>query len=120
MLSSFPPVHESVPSPTVSASRKKQKTGQSVSALSGGGALSSANGMHPSLQPSSSNLKRGPLPGSRGKKAKAVSLWRYQNLKITWVFNYFAVCIMFWRSCLIFLDKLHLISASKCLCFDQS
>ncbi|XP_057539062.1 protein EMSY-LIKE 3-like isoform X2 [Amaranthus tricolor] len=71
MLSSFPPVHESVPSPTVSASRKKQKTGQSVSALSGGGALSSANGMHPSLQPSSSNLKRGPLPGSRGKKAKA-------------------------------------------------
>ncbi|CAO2837207.1 unnamed protein product [Amaranthus hypochondriacus] len=69
MLSSFPPAHESAPSPTVSASRKKQKTGQSMSALSGGGAPSPA--MHPSLQPSSSNLKRGPPPGLRGKKAKA-------------------------------------------------
>ncbi|CAO2832910.1 unnamed protein product [Amaranthus hypochondriacus] len=72
MPSPFAPVHESVPSPTVSASRKKQKTGQSVSALAGGGALTPANGMQPSLQPSSSNLKCGPPPGSRGKKAKEI------------------------------------------------
>lgn len=61
------PVHESVPSPTVSASRKKQKTGQSVSALSVG---APSPALHPSMQPSSSNLKRGPPPGARGKKTK--------------------------------------------------
>lgn len=67
MLSSSQPVHESVPSPTVSASRKKQKTGQSVSALSVG---APSPALHPNMQPSSSNLKRGPPPGARGKKTK--------------------------------------------------
>ncbi|XP_021728876.1 protein EMSY-LIKE 3-like isoform X1 [Chenopodium quinoa] len=67
MLSSSQPVHESVPSPTVSASRKKQKTGQSVSGLSVGAPSPT---LHPNMQPSSSNLKRGPPPGSRPKKTK--------------------------------------------------
>ena len=57
------PVHEFVRSPTVSASRKKQKTSHSASALSDAGALSPPNAKHPSLQSSSSNLKRGRPPG---------------------------------------------------------
>jgi len=71
VLSSSQPVHESIPSPTVSASRKKQKTSQSVASLSVG---APSPAMHPSMQPSSSALKRGPPPGGRGKKTKSVSL----------------------------------------------
>ncbi|KAL2942010.1 Protein EMSY-LIKE 3 [Bienertia sinuspersici] len=69
MLSSSQPAHESVPSPTVSASRKKQKTGQSASGLSVG---APSPALHPPPQPSSSNLKRGPPPppGARAKKQK--------------------------------------------------
>lgn len=62
------PVHDPVPSPTVSASRKKHKPSQSVASLSVG-----APSMHPSMQPSSSNLRRGPPPGPKSKKPKSVS-----------------------------------------------
>lgn len=65
------PVHDPAPSPTVSASRKKTKTSQSVASLSTG---APSPGMHPSVQPSSSALRPGPPPGSKGKKPKSVSL----------------------------------------------
>ncbi|XP_040993332.1 protein EMSY-LIKE 3-like isoform X3 [Juglans microcarpa x Juglans regia] len=69
MLNAVQPVHEPVPSPTVSASRKKQKTSQSVASLSLG---APSPAMHPSGQPSSSALRRGPPPpGSRSKKPKS-------------------------------------------------
>lgn len=68
VVSSSQPVHESIPSPTVSASRKKQKTSQSVASLSVG---APPPAMHPSMQPSSSALKRGPPLAGRGKKTKS-------------------------------------------------
>ncbi|KAA8525102.1 hypothetical protein F0562_007034 [Nyssa sinensis] len=68
MLSSGQPVHDPVPSPTVSASRKKQKTSQLVGSLSLG---APSPALHPSMQPSSSALKRGPVSGARGKKPKS-------------------------------------------------
>ncbi|KAM7497350.1 hypothetical protein LguiA_021764 [Lonicera macranthoides] len=81
------PVCEPIPSPTVSASRKKQKTSQSSL-----GTPSPA--LHPSLQqPSSSALKRGHVSAGRGKKPKsgrhalvydistADETWEWVNLK---------------------------------------
>ncbi|CAF2119426.1 protein EMSY-LIKE 3-like isoform X1 [Brassica napus] len=57
-------VHDNAPSPAVSGSRKKQKTSQSM------GPPSPA--LHPSMQPSSSALRRGgpPPPGPKTKKPK--------------------------------------------------
>ncbi|KAK1259615.1 hypothetical protein QJS04_geneDACA010391 [Acorus gramineus] len=73
LLSTAPPVHDSVPSPTVSASRKKQKTSHSVPSLSLGApspALhSQATGA--AIQPSPSAAKRGPSGAARGKKNKS-------------------------------------------------
>ena len=66
MLSTSQPSHDPVPSPTVSGSRKKQKTSQSVASLSMGAPS-------PALQPSSSALRRGPPPGAKSKKSKSVS-----------------------------------------------
>lgn len=66
-LNAAQPVHDPLPSPTVSASRKKQKTSQSLSL----GAPTPA--LPPSMQPSSSALRRGPPPGPRNKKPKSVS-----------------------------------------------
>ncbi|KAF9597224.1 hypothetical protein IFM89_016365 [Coptis chinensis] len=71
MLNSAQPVHDPVPSPTVSASRKKQKTTQSVPNHS----LNTPLSLHPQtvatpMQPSTS-AKRGPVGGARGKKNKA-------------------------------------------------
>ncbi|XAR60417.1 hypothetical protein NMG60_11033783 [Bertholletia excelsa] len=54
--------HDPVPSPTVSASRKKQKSSQSVASLSLGA---------PRKAPSSSALKQGPTSTARGKKPKS-------------------------------------------------
>ncbi|GMY16137.1 protein EMSY-LIKE 3 [Fagus crenata] len=68
MHSAAQPVHDPIPSPTVSASRKKQKTSQSVASLSLG---APSPAMHPSVQPSSSALRQGPPPGSRTKKPKS-------------------------------------------------
>ncbi|KAJ7949099.1 protein EMSY-LIKE 3-like [Quillaja saponaria] len=72
MLTSSQAVHDPVPSPTVSASRKKQKIAQSVPSQTFAGP---SPPFHPrtvaaSHQPSSSTAKRGPLPGSKGKKHK--------------------------------------------------
>ncbi|KAJ0038887.1 hypothetical protein Pint_24103 [Pistacia integerrima] len=65
-------VHDPTPSPTVSASHKRQKINQSVPSQSFGGPSQS---FHPqtvtaSHQPSSSAVKRGPVSGSKGKKHK--------------------------------------------------
>ncbi|KAF7837127.1 protein EMSY-LIKE 3 isoform X1 [Senna tora] len=62
------PAHERIPSPTVSASRKKQKTSQSLAPLSLGAPSPVA---HPSIQPSSSTLRHGPPPGAKTKKPKS-------------------------------------------------
>lgn len=68
MLNTSQPVHDPVPSPTVSASRKKQKTSQSVASLSLG---APPPALHPSMRPSSSALKRALPPGVRSKRPKS-------------------------------------------------
>ncbi|XP_020203575.1 protein EMSY-LIKE 3 isoform X2 [Cajanus cajan] len=61
-------VHDRNTSPTISASRKKQKTSQSVASLSLG---APSPAVHPSMQPSSSALKHGPPSGTKTKKPKS-------------------------------------------------
>ncbi|KAF5735743.1 protein EMSY-LIKE 3 isoform X3 [Tripterygium wilfordii] len=68
MLSTAQPIHEPVPSPAVSASRKKQKNSQLASSFSMG-APSAA--LHPSVEPSSAALGRDLHPGERNKKPKS-------------------------------------------------
>ncbi|XP_052201568.1 protein EMSY-LIKE 3-like isoform X2 [Diospyros lotus] len=68
MLSSSQPIHDPMPSPSVSASLKKQKTSQSVGSLSRG---APSPPLHPTMQPSAAALKRGPVSRSRGKKTKS-------------------------------------------------
>ena len=66
---------DQMPSPTVSASHKKQKLSQLVPSLSFG---VSSQALHPQsvapalVQPSLSTMKRGPALGGRGKKFKPV------------------------------------------------
>ncbi|KAM7476665.1 hypothetical protein LguiB_023908 [Lonicera macranthoides] len=72
MLSAGQGVHDPVPSPSVSASRKKQKINQSVPSQSFGGP---SPPFHPQMapvsnQPSSSAGRRGPMMGPKGKKNK--------------------------------------------------
>ncbi|KAJ6777911.1 PROTEIN EMSY-LIKE 3-LIKE ISOFORM X2 [Salix koriyanagi] len=71
MLATSQAVHDPIPSPTVSASRKKQKMTSSIPSQSFGPSPS----FHPqaisaSHQPSSSAAKRGPVTGPKGKKQK--------------------------------------------------
>ncbi|XP_019090195.1 PREDICTED: protein EMSY-LIKE 3-like isoform X3 [Camelina sativa] len=66
--SSVPQLVHDAPSPAVSGSRKKQKTSQSIASLAMGPPSPS---MHPSMQPSSSAIRRGgPPPGPKTKKPK--------------------------------------------------
>ncbi|XP_020259060.1 protein EMSY-LIKE 3-like isoform X3 [Asparagus officinalis] len=65
LLSNTPPAHESLPSPTFSASRKKQKTLQSL------GAPSPVMHLQPVTAPSSPAVIRGAPLGSKAKKPKA-------------------------------------------------
>ncbi|EEF48835.1 conserved hypothetical protein [Ricinus communis] len=67
MPSTAQPAHDPSPSPTVSASHKKQKTSQSVASLS----MGAPSPALPSMQPSSSAFRRGPPPGPRSKKPKS-------------------------------------------------
>ncbi|KAK9909983.1 hypothetical protein M0R45_033961 [Rubus argutus] len=77
MLSTVQAVHDPLPSPTVSASRKKQKTTQSLHSQSfvGPSPPFIPQPSTTSHQPSSSNVKRGsvpvPAPGAKGKKHKS-------------------------------------------------
>lgn len=70
LLNSSQPIHDSIPSPTVSASRKRQKTSQSVPSLSLG-APSPALHVQQVNAPSSSAAVRGASLGSKGKKPKS-------------------------------------------------
>jgi hypothetical protein len=72
MLNTGQAVHDPVPSPTVSASRKKQKISQSLQSQSFGGPTPNYHTQTATLsnQPSSSAGRRGPLMGSIGKKHK--------------------------------------------------
>lgn len=82
-ISNAQSAHDPVPSPTVSASRKRQKTGQSLPSLSLG-APSPALHSQPfvaSMQPSSSAVKRGAASGSRGKKMKPGQLPGVSSMK---------------------------------------
>ncbi|KAF5738359.1 hypothetical protein HS088_TW13G01257 [Tripterygium wilfordii] len=65
-------VHDSMPSPTVSASHKKQKLAQSVQSQSLGGPspVFHAQAVAVSHQPSPLAAKRGYITGSKGKKQK--------------------------------------------------
>jgi hypothetical protein len=76
MLSTSQAVHDPVPSPTVSASRKKQKIVQSVPSQPYGGPSPPFHqqAIAASHQPSSSNAKRGSMPGTKGKKQKTSKL----------------------------------------------
>ncbi|PSS10024.1 Protein EMSY-LIKE like [Actinidia chinensis var. chinensis] len=72
MLSTGQAVHDPVPSPTVSASRKKQRLNQSVPSQSFGGPSPPFHlqTVAASTQPSSSAAKRGPIMAAKGKKHK--------------------------------------------------
>ncbi|XP_042065055.1 protein EMSY-LIKE 3-like [Salvia splendens] len=65
---------EPVPSPSISASRKKQKIGSSIPSQSFGGPTPSFHpqSMGAANQPSSSAAKRGPMMGAKGKKHKSM------------------------------------------------
>ncbi|KAJ1385841.1 ENT domain [Sesbania bispinosa] len=67
-VNTAPQVHDCTPSPTVSASRKKQKTSQSVASLSLG---APSPAVRPSMQPSSSTMRQGPPSGAKTKKPKS-------------------------------------------------
>ena len=71
LLNNGQPVHDSIPSPTVSASRKRQKTSQSIPSLSLG-APSPVLHTQPVTAPSSSAAIRGSSLGSKSKTAKSV------------------------------------------------
>lgn len=68
-------VREPLPSPSISASRKKQKIASSLPSQSFGGPTPSFHpqSMAAANQPSSSAVKRGPMTGAKGKKHKPVS-----------------------------------------------
>ncbi|KAM3287594.1 protein EMSY-LIKE 3 isoform X1 [Capsicum chacoense] len=73
MLCAGQSVHDPIPSPSVSASRKKQKIAQSLPSHSFAGPSPT---FHPppttaANQPSSSAAKRGPMAGPKGKKHKS-------------------------------------------------
>lgn len=71
LQSCVPQLVHDAPSPAVSGSRKKQKTSQSIASLAMG---PPSPALHPSMQPSSSALRRGgPPPGPKTKKPKTVS-----------------------------------------------
>eukprot|EP00268_Persea_americana_P043320 TRINITY_DN4351_c0_g1_i5.p1 TRINITY_DN4351_c0_g1~~TRINITY_DN4351_c0_g1_i5.p1 ORF type:complete len:489 (-),score=131.70 TRINITY_DN4351_c0_g1_i5:458-1924(-) len=72
-VSSAQPVPEAIPSPTVSASRKKQKTSQSMPSMSAGAPSPALHpqAIVPPMQPSSSVAKRGAAVGAKGKKSKS-------------------------------------------------
>ncbi|KAK3010858.1 hypothetical protein RJ639_012964 [Escallonia herrerae] len=70
MPSSGQAVHDPVPSPSVSASRKKQKISQSMPSQSFGGPSPYQTVAAPN-QPSSSAARRGPNMGAKGKKHKS-------------------------------------------------
>ena len=103
-------VHDHNTSPTILASRKKQKKSQSVASLSLG---APSPAVHPSMQPSSFALKHGPPSGTKTKKQKSVSLFvlEYQENKIL---SYTSSMVILSRSkkkphCLCILNDVHTV-----------
>ncbi|KAK4758146.1 hypothetical protein SAY87_019447 [Trapa incisa] len=68
MLNTSQPIREGLPSPAISASRKKQKTSQPVASLS---TRAPTAAQHPPMHQSSGSLRRAPPPGTKNKKPKA-------------------------------------------------
>ncbi|CAA2948739.1 EMSY-LIKE 3-like isoform X1 [Olea europaea subsp. europaea] len=64
-------VNDPMPSPSVSASRKKRKIASSLPSHSFGGPSFHPQAMATASQPSSSSAKRGPMMGTKGKKPKS-------------------------------------------------
>ncbi|XP_022896263.1 protein EMSY-LIKE 4-like isoform X2 [Olea europaea var. sylvestris] len=64
-------VNDPMPSPSVSASRKKRKIASSLPSHSLGGPSFHPQAMATASQPSSSSAKRGPMMGTKGKKPKS-------------------------------------------------
>ncbi|CAI0450325.1 unnamed protein product [Linum tenue] len=71
MPSSVQPAHDRAPSPSISVSRKKQKTSQSAASLS----MGAPPALHQPMQASTSALRRGPPapPASRNKKPQPMN-----------------------------------------------
>lgn len=65
------PIHDPVPSPSVSASRRNQKLVPSIPSQSFGGPSFHSQPQAPANHPSSSAAKRGPITGPKGKKQKS-------------------------------------------------
>ncbi|KAK9129022.1 hypothetical protein Syun_017819 [Stephania yunnanensis] len=65
------PAHDRLPSPTVSISRKKQKTAQNSLSLNASNSVLHTQPVAGSMQPSSSAAKRGSAIGAKGKKSKS-------------------------------------------------
>ena len=88
-LSTSQAIHDPIPSPTVSASRKKQKLTHLVPPQSFTGPSQSFHQqtVAPSHQPSSSVAKRGAIPTPKGKKQKSVS-FRFMNSVALFILNF--------------------------------
>ncbi|KAM0942916.1 putative ENT domain, protein EMSY-LIKE, plant, ENT domain-like superfamily [Dioscorea sansibarensis] len=73
LLNNAQPMHDAVPSPTVSASRKRQKTSQALPSSSLGAPSSAMNSQQvaASMQPSLSAAKRTSAAGSKSKNPKS-------------------------------------------------
>ncbi|KAG9150709.1 hypothetical protein Leryth_008155 [Lithospermum erythrorhizon] len=95
------PSHDPVPSPSVSASRRKQKLAPSIPLQSFGGPSFQPQPMAPANHPSSLAAKRGSITGPKGKKHKSVS----------WIvsFKVMVIPMILFRTCL----KILLFSAEQ-------
>lgn len=93
-LSTSQAIHDPIPSPTVSASRKKQKLSHLVPPQSFTGPSPSFHQQNvaPPHQPSSSVAKRGAIPTTKGKKQKSVS---FRFMISDWIFKFFIFFCLF-------------------------
>lgn len=92
LLNNAQPMHDAVPSPTVSASRKRQKTSQALPSSSLGAPSSALNSQQvaASMQPSLSAAKRTPAAGSKSKNPKSVCLEVFILIHI-YIYIYFTL-----------------------------
>lgn len=93
-LSTSQAIHDPIPSPTVSASRKKQKLTHLVPPQSFTGPSPSFHQQNvpPPHQPSSSVAKRGAIPPTKGKKQKSVS---FRGTSSDWTYLFFILFCLY-------------------------
>lgn len=86
--------HDLIPSPTVSASRKRHKTTNAVASLTMGGSLPLLHSQPAaaSLHPSAATVKQGNTSGARGKKIKQVSS-QFKDNSLRWC-RAFCLCYL--------------------------